>query len=208
MATQGHSDERPRKDPASVTRGSDVEQKITLSLPLEPDSLLLSNDSMRRLMSFFNKNQFATPSMAVGELLPEGGPLKLALIRVLIVEDSQPWQRAIRSILQESPELTVIGECSDGLEAIRISEQLQPDLVVLDIGLPSLNGLEATRRMRKVAPSTKILFLTAHFSAELIREALESGALGYVVKSNAASDLLPAVNAVMCDQRFVSSPQI
>ena len=129
----------------------------------------------------------------------------MALIRVLIVEDFQPWQRAIRSILQESPQLTVIGECSDGLEAIRTSEQLRPDLVVLDIGLPSLNGLEAARRIRKVAPGTKILFLTAHFSTDLVREALESGALGYVVKSNAASDLLSAVNAVMCDQRFVSS---
>jgi DNA-binding NarL/FixJ family response regulator len=129
----------------------------------------------------------------------------LASARVLIVEDSQLWRRAIRSILQESPDLTVIGECSDGLEAIRKSEQLQPDLVLLDIGLPSLNGLEAARRIRKVAPNSKILFLTAYISAELLREALQTGALGYVVKSNTASDLLPAVDAVMHDERFVSS---
>jgi DNA-binding NarL/FixJ family response regulator len=129
----------------------------------------------------------------------------LASVRILIVEDSQSWRRAIRSILQECPDLAVICECSDGLEAIRKSEELQPDLVVLDIGLPSLNGLEAGRRIRKVTPGTKILFLTAHFSADLVREALQSGAFGYVVKSNAASDLLSAVNAVMCDQRFVSS---
>jgi DNA-binding NarL/FixJ family response regulator len=147
----------------------------------------------------------ATPSMAVGELMPEGGPLTLASLRILIVEDSQPWRRAIRSILQESPDLVVICECSDGLEAIRKSEQLQPDLVVLDIGLPKVNGLEAARCIRKVAPDSRILFLTAYNSAELLDEALQTGALGYVVKSNTATDLLPAVNAVMHDHRFVSS---
>lgn len=130
---------------------------------------------------------------------------KLASVRILIVEDSQPWRGTIRSILQESSDLVVICECSDGLEAIRKSEQLQPDLVVLDIGLPKLHGLEAARRIRKVAPGSRILFLTAYISPELLREALQTGALGYVVKSNAASDLLPAVNAVMHDQRFVSS---
>ena len=129
----------------------------------------------------------------------------MASVRVLLVEDSQPWRQAIRSILQQSPDLVVIGECSDGLEAIRKSEQLQPDLVVIDIGLPSLNGLEAARRIREVAPGSKILFLTAHIGAEFVSEALQTGALGYVVKSNTASDLLSAVNAVMQDQRFVSS---
>lgn len=129
----------------------------------------------------------------------------MASLHVLIVEDSQAWRRAIRSTLEESSDLLVIGECSDGLEAIRRSEQLQPDLVLLDIGLPGLNGLEAARRIRKVAPGSRILFLTAYISAELVREALQTGALGYVVKSNTASDLLPAVNAVMRDQRYVSS---
>jgi DNA-binding NarL/FixJ family response regulator len=141
--------------------------------------------------------------MAVGELLPKGGHLELASVHILIVEDSQLWRQAVRSLLQESPDLVVICECSDGLEAIQKSEQLQPDLVVLDIGLPKLNGLEAARQIRKVVPSSKILFLTAH--ADLVREGLQTGALGYVVKSNAATDLLPAVNAVMQDQRFVSS---
>ena len=129
----------------------------------------------------------------------------MASIRILIVEDSQPWRRAIRSTLEEAPDLVVIGECSDGLEGIRKSEQLQPDLVMLDIGLPSVNGFEAARGIRKVARQSKILFLSAYFSGELVHEAFRVGALGYVVKSNAATDLLSAVEAVMRDQRFVSS---
>lgn len=126
-------------------------------------------------------------------------------VRILIVEDFQPWRRTIRSILEESSDQVVICECSDGLEALQKSEELQPDLVVLDIGLPKLNGLEAARLIRKVVPGSRILFLTAYISAELVRSALQTGALGYVVKSNAASDLLPAMDAVMHDKRFVSS---
>ena len=82
----------------------------------------------------------------------------MASIRILIVEDSQPWRRAIRLTLEEAPDLEVICECLDGLDAIRKSEQLQPDLVVLDISLPSINGFEAAREIRKVAPRSKILF--------------------------------------------------
>jgi DNA-binding NarL/FixJ family response regulator len=130
---------------------------------------------------------------------------KLASVRILIVEDSQRWRRAIRSILEESPHLVVICECSDGLEAIQKSEQLQPDLVVLDIGIPKVNGLEAARYIRTVAPRSKILFLTSYSSADLVDEALQTGALGFVVKSDAGSDLLSAANTVMSDQRFVSS---
>ena len=129
----------------------------------------------------------------------------MASIRILIVEDSQPWRRAIRSTLEEAPDLVVVCECVDGLDAIRKSEQLQPDLVMLDIGLPSINGFEAARGIRKVAPRSKILFLTACLSGDLVHEAFQVGALGYVVKSNAASDLLSAVDAVMRDRRFVSS---
>jgi DNA-binding NarL/FixJ family response regulator len=91
------------------------------------------------------------------------------------------------------------------LEAVRKSEDLQPDLVLLDIGLPNLNGLEVARQVRKVSPGSRIIFLTSHDDPEYLQEALRIGALGFIVKSNAASDLLPAVRAVMNDERFFRS---
>jgi DNA-binding NarL/FixJ family response regulator len=128
--------------------------------------------------------------------------LKLAAVRVLIVDDSQPWRCAVCLLLKQNLDLVLICECSDGLEAVRKSEDLQPDLVLLDIGLPNLNGLEAARQIRKVSPGSRILFLTSYDGPEFLREALSIGALGFVVKSHAASDLLPAVRAVMQGQQF------
>ena len=127
----------------------------------------------------------------------------MASVRILIVDDHGPWRRAISSILQQQKDLEVICEASDGIEAVEKSAALHPDVVLLDIGLPSLNGFEAARQIRKVSPGSRILFLTSHDSPDLVREALRIGALGFVIKSDAASDLLPAVSAVMRDQRFV-----
>jgi DNA-binding NarL/FixJ family response regulator len=129
----------------------------------------------------------------------------LAAVRVLIVDDSQPWRCAVCLLLKQNLDLALICECSDGLEAVRKSEDLQPDLVLLDIGLPNLNGLEAARQVRKVSPGSRILFLTSYDDPEYLQEALRIGALGFIVKSNAASDLLPAVRAVMNDERFFGS---
>jgi DNA-binding NarL/FixJ family response regulator len=141
--------------------------------------------------------------MAVGELLPKEAIGKLPSIRIFIVDDSEPWRRAISSILQQHKDLEVICEASDGLVAVEKSAALQADLILLDIGLPNLNGLEAARQIRKVSPGSKIIFLTSHANPDLVQEALRIGALGFVVKSDAAADLLPAVRAVMRDQRFV-----
>jgi DNA-binding NarL/FixJ family response regulator len=129
----------------------------------------------------------------------------LAAVRVLIVDDSQPWRCAVCLLLKQNLDLVLICECSDGLEAVRKSEDLQPDLVLLDIGLPNLNGLEAARQVRRVSPGSRILFLTSYDDPEYLQEALKIGALGFIVKSNAASDLLPAVRAVMNDERFFGS---
>ena len=127
----------------------------------------------------------------------------MATVRIFIVDDYEPWRRAVCSILQQDKDLEVICEGSDGLEAIQKSAELQPDLVLLDIGLPNLNGMEAARQIRKVSPGSKILFLTMHESPELVQEALRIDASGFVTKSDAACDLLPAVRAVMRNQRFI-----
>jgi len=125
--------------------------------------------------------------------------------RVLLVEDYEPFRRFIRSMLRKEPELHIVGEVADGLEAVQKAGELQPDLIVLDIGLPTLNGIEAARRIRKVSPESKILFISQESSADVVREAFSLGALGYVVKVHAGSDLLPAVKAVLQGKQFVSA---
>jgi len=99
-------------------------------------------------------------------------------IRVLVVEDCEPWRRHFSTALQKQPELQVIGEVSDGLEAVQKAQELQPDLILLDIGLPSLNGLEVARRIRKVSPASRILFVSENRSADIAEEALSTGASG------------------------------
>jgi len=126
------------------------------------------------------------------------------VVRVLIVHDYQPWLRFVLSIVHQMPELLVIAEAANGLEAFKKAIQLQPDLILLDIGLPILNGIEAARQIREHNPQAKILFLSEKRSEDVIREALSTGS-GYVVKSAAARELLQAVQAVLRGERFVSA---
>jgi DNA-binding NarL/FixJ family response regulator len=101
-------------------------------------------------------------------------------------------------------DLQVIGEVSDGLQVVQKTAELQPDLILMDIGLPSVNGIEAARQIRKLVPELKIIFLTQESSADVVQEALSLGAQGYVVKAMAASKLLAAVEAVLAGRTFVS----
>jgi len=125
--------------------------------------------------------------------------------RVLVVEDYEPFRRFICSTLRKSSELDIVGEVADGLEAVQKAEELRPDLIVLDIGLPSLNGIDAARRVHKLLPKSKMLFVSQESSADVVQEALALGALGYVVKAHAGSELLPAVEAVLQGRQFVGS---
>src|ERR1700751_5766693 len=125
--------------------------------------------------------------------------------RVLVVEDNEPYRRFICSTLGKRPELHIVCEVSDGLEAVQKAEELHPDLILLDIGLPTLNGIEAARRIRKLSPESKILFVSQESSADVVQEAFSTGAHGYVVKSDAGSELLPAVEAVLQGKRLVSA---
>jgi len=124
---------------------------------------------------------------------------------ILVVDDFEPFRRLVFSILQQRTEFRVIGQATDGLEAVRKAEELQPDLVLLDIGLPKLNGIEAARSVRKFASHIKILFVSQQSSADLVREALGLGARGYVLKSHAGTELLPAIEAVLGGKYFVGS---
>jgi len=130
---------------------------------------------------------------------------RAAPIRVLVVEDFAPYRRFILSALASMPDLQIISEVSDGLEAVQTAVELQPDLILLDIGLPSLNGIEAARQIRTLVPESKVIFLTQESSADVVQEARSLGARGYVVKLMAGSELLPAVEAVLSGKTFVSS---
>ena len=125
--------------------------------------------------------------------------------RVLIVEDFEPFRRFVCSTLGKGFHLQVIGQLSDGLDAVQKAAELKPDLILLDIGLPSLNGIAAGRRIRKLAPDSKIIFVSQESSPDVVHEALSFGALGYVLKARAGNELLAAVEAVLGGRQFVSS---
>jgi DNA-binding NarL/FixJ family response regulator len=127
------------------------------------------------------------------------------MINVLIVEDYEDWRRKVRELIQGLPEFQIICEVSDGVEAVQKAGELNPDLIVLDIGLPKLNGIQAARRIRQLSPSSKIIFLSQDNSLELVQAALSSGAQGFVHKGRAQSDLLPAIDAVLRGEQFVRS---
>ena len=128
----------------------------------------------------------------------------MSSIRVLVVDDFEPFREFVRSTLSRKLELQVVGEASDGSEAVRKAAELKPDLILLDISLPSLNGLDAARQIRKLLPESKIIFLSQESSAEVMQEALGLGAWGYIVKTKAGSDLLAAVESLISGKRFVS----
>jgi DNA-binding NarL/FixJ family response regulator len=126
-------------------------------------------------------------------------------VQVLVVDDYEPFRQFVWSTLGKIPGLQVVGQASDGEEAVRKAEELQPDLILMDIGLPSLSGIEAARRIRKLAPRSKILFLSQETSGDVVDEALRLGAPGYIVKAHAGSELLAAVEAVLQGEQFVGS---
>jgi DNA-binding NarL/FixJ family response regulator len=129
----------------------------------------------------------------------------LSHFRVLVVDDYRPWRRSICNILKTRLGLQLVGEASDGLEAVQKAEELKPDLILLDIGLPKQNGIEVENRISQLVPSAKVLFVSANNDADVLRAALSNGAQGYVLKVNVESELVPAITAVLRGERFVSS---
>jgi|SRR5580704_1803940 DNA-binding NarL/FixJ family response regulator len=127
-----------------------------------------------------------------------------ASVRILLVDDSEPFRSLTASILTKYPGSQIVGVALDGQEAVQKAQDLKPDLVVLDIGLPKLNGIEAARQIRLVSPNSKILFFTGNDYPQIVREALEAGTGGYVIKVDGAGELLAAVEAVLLGKQYVS----
>ena len=123
-------------------------------------------------------------------------------VRVLVVDDFQEWQEFVCAALQQIANLEVVGLASDGPEAVEKASNLHPDLVVLDIALPTMNGIEVARSLRRVSPESTIVFMTADGSSELREEGYRAGASGYVVKSSASNDLISAINAALKRKPF------
>ena len=115
----------------------------------------------------------------------------MSSVRALVVDDFEPFRRFVHSTLIQRPDLQVIGEATNGLEAVQKAEALKPDLILLDIGLPGLSGIEVARRIRQVSPKSKILFVSQESASDIVQEALDFGASGYVLKARSATDLLP-----------------
>jgi DNA-binding NarL/FixJ family response regulator len=126
-------------------------------------------------------------------------------LRILIVDDHAVVRRGVRSLLESQPGWEIAGEATTGREAVDLAKRLQPDVVVLDLSLPELNGLDATRQILKHSPRSEILVLTMHHSEELARNVLQAGARGYVLKSDADQSLIAAIESLRQHKPFLTS---
>jgi DNA-binding NarL/FixJ family response regulator len=122
-----------------------------------------------------------------------------------MIDDYEPFRKYLLLVLQTRNDLQVVAEAVDGMEAVARARELQPDLILLDISLPKLNGIEAAHVIRRVSNNSRILFVSQENSVEIVQEALDTGAHGFVVKTDAGSELLAAIDAVIGDGHFVSS---
>jgi DNA-binding NarL/FixJ family response regulator len=124
--------------------------------------------------------------------------------RVLIVDDHAFIRRGVQTILHPFPEWEFCGEAENGKEAIRLAGELKPEVIIMDISMPGLNGIEATRAIRKTQPSVKIVLLTLHDSSELLRIAFRAGARGYLLKTDAEQELVKALIVVVGEGAYIS----
>lgn len=125
-------------------------------------------------------------------------------MRVLLADDHGIVRRGMRALLESEPGVTVVGEAADGLDALRMAEELRPDLLILDIGMPRLNGIDVAARAQKLQPPPRVIMLSMHADESYVLRALDAGARAYLLKDATDEDLLPALRAVAKDKRFFS----
>jgi DNA-binding NarL/FixJ family response regulator len=123
----------------------------------------------------------------------------VCLVRILIVDDTPYWRKFLLFLLRADPQFEIVGESSDGLKAIEMAEQLRPAVVLMDVGLPGLDGLESAKRIRLLLPETKIVFVSQETDPDIIAKALRLGASEYVLKTGAGSTLIPAIRSAIAD---------
>jgi DNA-binding NarL/FixJ family response regulator len=131
--------------------------------------------------------------------------MNMALLKVLLVDDHEVVRRGLAALLDVNPGWQIVGEAEDGRHAVRLAQETRPDVVVMDVGMPELNGFEATRQILKVLPETEVLILTMHDGEQLVREVIAAGARGYVLKSDAGRELVAAVHSLARHQPFFTS---
>jgi len=130
--------------------------------------------------------------------------VEMTIVRVLVVDDFALWRDFVISRLTTGPNLQVVGTASDGVEAVRKAVELRPDLILLDVRLPMLTGIEAAGHIRKLAPNAKILFLSGESDPDVVRAAFDAGANGFILKSDAANGLLAGMAAVLLGRPYMS----
>jgi DNA-binding NarL/FixJ family response regulator len=124
-------------------------------------------------------------------------------VRVVLVDDHDAFRRELRACLDDETDIDVVGEAADGLEAVRLAVELQPDAMIMDVGMPRLNGIEATRRISAACPAIRVLALSMHRERRFVEGMLAAGAVAYVLKENAAETLSPAIRTVVGGGTFV-----
>src|SRR5213082_956936 len=129
----------------------------------------------------------------------------MSALRIFVADDHEVVRKGLMSLLHAQPEWKICGEAGDGRVAMEKAQRLKPDVIILDIGMPSLNGLEATRQILKTNPHARVLILTLHDSDQVVREVLNAGARGFLLKSDAARDLVAAVEALRRDKTYFTS---
>ena len=202
-----------RHDPPGIFRRGRIAHSIKAATkrkrPLEREALPLSSLSKYEIVLEQRQQNAALVTfwgLVSAQLVILGGNgLQLSTVRILVVEDFEKFRHFVVEMLGKRPELQVVGEASDGLEALQKAAELRPDLILLDISLPSLNGIEVARQMRSLVPESKIIFLARESSSDVVQEALGLGARGYVTKNMVLADLFAAVETVLVGMTFVSN---